>query len=103
MLVSLNNLDDHSSPAVVGIIDRGGYDHYYMHDGYSKSRCISAVETYPHIQLYHAKSSLYFGESRDRITRLLRLAIQTGLLTSILALPVAPLYSQGETGIYALT
>ena len=43
-------------------------------------------------QLYHAKSSAYFGETRDRISRLLRLTLQTGFLTSILALPVAPRY-----------
>jgi len=42
--------------------------------------------------LYHAKSNTYFGETRDRISRLLRLTFQTGFLTSILALPIAPLY-----------
>jgi len=42
--------------------------------------------------LYHAKSSACFGETRDRISNLLRLTLQTGFVTSILALPIGPLY-----------
>ena len=37
-------------------------------------------------QLLHAKSSAYFGETRDRISQLLRLTIQTGFLTSTLSI-----------------
>jgi len=36
--------------------------------------------------LFHAKSSSYFGETRDKFSRLLRLTIQTGFLTSVLSL-----------------
>jgi len=43
-------------------------------------------------QLYQAKSSAYFGETRDRISRLFRLTVQTGFLTAVLAIPIAPLY-----------
>jgi len=41
--------------------------------------------------LYHAKSSAYYGETRDKISGMLRLTIQTGFLTSILAIPIAPI------------
>jgi len=53
--------------------------------------------------LYHAKASACFGETRDRFSRLLRLTIQTGFVTSILALPIAPLYIHVQVGIYTLT
>ena len=54
-------------------------------------------------QLYHAKSSAYFGQTRDRISRLLRLTVQTGFLTSILALPIAPLvFRELKTDIHVL-
>jgi len=53
--------------------------------------------------LYHAKSSSCFGETRDRLSRLLRLTIQTGFLTSVLAIPVAPLFAREHSGIYGLT
>jgi len=53
--------------------------------------------------LHHAKSSGCFGETRDRLSRLLRLTIQTGFLTSILAIPIAPLYIRVQVGIYTLT
>jgi len=55
--------------------------------------------------LYHAKSGAYFGETRDRISRLLRLTLQTGFLTSILTLPVVPLYfsDHGHTLMHGLT
>jgi len=53
--------------------------------------------------LYHAKSRSWFGEMRDRISRLLRLTIQTGFLTSVLAIPVAPLFYRVHSGIYTLT
>jgi len=55
------------------------------------------------IILYHAKASACFGETRDRFSRLLRLTIQTGFVTSILALPIAPLYIHVQVGIYTLT
>jgi len=42
--------------------------------------------------LYRAKSSAYYGETRDKLSHMLRLTIQTGFLTSILAIPVAPLF-----------
>ena len=56
-------------------------------------------------QLYDAKSHAYFGETRDRISHLLRLTLQTGFLTSALALPIAPLYLiyQDSSRIYDLT
>jgi len=53
--------------------------------------------------LYHAKSTAYFGETRDHVSRLLRLTIQTGFLTVIIALPIGPLYLRVQSGtIYAL-
>jgi len=36
--------------------------------------------------LLHAKSSTYFGGTRDMLSRLIRVILQTGLLTSTLAL-----------------
>jgi hypothetical protein len=42
-------------------------------------------------QLFHAKASTYFGETRDQISRLLTLTVRTGFLTAILAIPIAPL------------
>jgi len=53
--------------------------------------------------LYHAKSSAYFGETRDRISHLLHLTLQTGFLTSIFAIPIAPLYSNWTHGYSAET
>lgn len=54
--------------------------------------------------LYNARANFYFGEMRDRTTRLIRLTIQTGLLTSILALPIGPLYFRDQPGgEYGLT
>jgi O-antigen/teichoic acid export membrane protein len=46
----------------------------------------------------------YFGEMRDRVSRAIRVTIQTGLLTSILITPVPALYVRlPETGAYAVT
>jgi hypothetical protein len=53
-------------------------------------------------QLYHAKSTSYFGEVHDKITRLFTITIQTGFLTTILAIPIAPLYISGPEGLNAL-
>jgi len=52
--------------------------------------------------LYHATSSACFGEMQDRISLLLRLTLQTGFLTSILAMPVVPIYFTNGSGIYSL-
>jgi len=52
--------------------------------------------------LYHAKSSSYFGETRDRISKVIRLTIQTGFLTSVLALLVPPLLLRHVFGFYGL-
>jgi hypothetical protein len=55
-------------------------------------------------QLYHAKSNSYFGETRDRVSRLLRVTIQTGFLTFIVALPIGPLYFRVQSSTtYALS
>jgi len=55
------------------------------------------------IILRNAKSRAYFGETRDRISRLLRLTIQTGLLTTILALPTGPVFLRAQdSSMYAL-
>jgi hypothetical protein len=70
------------------------------------SRNIPVKDSHPysHVhQLYHARSSSYLGETRDRLSYLYRLTIQTGFLTSILALPIAPLYFRGTAGIQTLT
>jgi len=53
--------------------------------------------------LYHAKANAYFGETHDKLSRLLRLTIQTGFLTSILAVPMTPLYFYGGPGTYTVT
>jgi len=52
--------------------------------------------------LLHAKANSYFGETRDLLTRLIRIVLQTGLLTSALALLVLPLFFRNLIGIYAL-
>lgn len=51
--------------------------------------------------LWHAKSQAIFGEIRNTVSRLIRLTIQTGLLTSVLALLVLPLIVQ-NTVLYTL-
>jgi len=52
--------------------------------------------------LLHAKSGTHFGKTHDLLSRLTRIVLQTGLLTSILALLVLPLILRGVTGIYSL-
>lgn len=52
--------------------------------------------------LLHAKANSCFGETRDLISRLIRLIVQTGLLTSILALLVIPLNFRHFVGLYTL-
>jgi len=52
--------------------------------------------------LLHAKAGSYFGEVRDTITRLIRIVLQTGLLSSVMALLVLPFYFRNITGIYSL-
>jgi hypothetical protein len=42
-------------------------------------------------QLFHAKASTYFGETRDQISRLLTLTVRTGFLTALIAITIAPL------------
>jgi len=49
-------------------------------------------------QLYHAKASAYYEEMRNKISRMLRLTIQTGFLTSILAIPIVPMYNSKIPG-----
>jgi len=53
--------------------------------------------------LFRAKNTSYFGETRDRISRLIRLTIQTGLLTTVLAIPIAPLFYFNQQGLVSLT
>jgi len=55
------------------------------------------------IILRHARASSFFGETRNIISRLLRLTIQTGLLTTTLAIPIPPLVFANEIGIWSLT
>ena len=56
------------------------------------------------IKLFHAKANAYLGETRDRISRILHLTVQTGFLTAILAMPIAPLFFETNSpGVYALT
>jgi len=53
--------------------------------------------------LYHANSHSYFGDTRSRASRIIRITAQTGLLTSILAIPIAPLYAHFRaSGVYGL-
>jgi len=52
--------------------------------------------------LLHAKASSCFGEMRDLLSRLIRLTLQTGLLTSILALLVVPFFIRNLVGIYSI-
>jgi hypothetical protein len=47
-------------------------------------------------QLLNAKANVYFGKTRDAISRLLRLTVQTGFLTSILAIPIIPLFLESS-------
>jgi len=53
--------------------------------------------------LLHAKASLFFGEeTRDLLSRLTRIVLQTNLLTSVLALIALPLLLRGLQGIFLL-
>jgi len=52
--------------------------------------------------LLHARASSCFGETRDMLSRLMRNVLQTGLLTSILALLVLPLFYRNLNGVYGL-
>jgi len=45
--------------------------------------------------LLHAKSSAYFEQTRNLLSRLIRIILQTGLVTAVLALLVVPLYNRG--------
>jgi len=52
------------------------------------------------IILFRARSASPFGETRDRLSRLLRLIIPTGFLPSVAAIPITPLlyYAPGGGG-----
>jgi len=52
--------------------------------------------------LLHAKAGSAFEETRDLISRLIRNVLQTGLLTSILAILVLPPFYRKLIGLYAL-
>jgi len=52
--------------------------------------------------LLHAKANAHFRDTRDLLSRLTRIVLQTGLLTSILALLDLPLVLRRVTGIYPL-
>jgi len=52
--------------------------------------------------LRHAKAGSYFGDTRDLLSRLIRICLQTGLLTSILALIVPPLFLSNTFSFFAL-
>jgi len=53
--------------------------------------------------LLHARANTCFGETRDLLSRLTRILLQTGLLTSVLALLVLPLLLiRNLVGIYSL-
>jgi hypothetical protein len=54
------------------------------------------------LQLYHAKSSSYFGETRDRISGIIRVTVQTGFLTSALAVIVVVFLLRGVFGVFTL-
>jgi len=54
------------------------------------------------ILLFHAKANSYFEDTRDLLSRLIRTILQTGLLTSLLALIVLPLYLKNFNGIYGI-
>jgi len=51
--------------------------------------------------LLHAKASSVFGETRDLLSRLIRIVLQTGLLTSLLALLTVGFYFGHFNGLYA--
>jgi len=56
------------------------------------------------IILTHARSRSHARETRYKISQLLRITIQTGFLTTILAIPIAPLYILSlNTAAYAFT
>jgi len=57
---------------------------------------------YLRVQLLHAKAGSAFEETRDLLSRLTQIVLPTGLLTSILALIVPPLFFRRLNGIYAL-
>jgi len=53
--------------------------------------------------LLHAKASSHFAKTNDMLSRLIRIVLQTGLLTSVLALLVLPLiFRKALSGIYSL-
>jgi len=54
------------------------------------------------VLLLHAKANSHFGETRDVISRLIRMILQTGLLTSLLALLVMPLQFSDLVGLYGI-
>jgi hypothetical protein len=75
------------------VISRGGRGNCCMDvDHRAFSRHLLLLPLIKATQLYQAKSNAYFGETRDRISRLFRLTVQTGFLTAILAVPISPLY-----------
>jgi len=61
----------------------------------------ASITIYMAIFLYNTRASTYSGEIHDRLSRLLRLTIQTGFMTSLLAVLVIPLYLE-NTFLYAI-
>ena len=57
---------------------------------------------HPFAQLSHAKSSSYFRETRDRISHLLRLTIQTGFITCVFTIPIPILFYKNQASLYLL-
>lgn len=54
--------------------------------------------------LLNAKARTDISETRDRISQLLRITVQTGFLTSVMAVPAAPLFVfTNDTEYYSLT
>ena len=49
-------------------------------------------------KLHNAKSKTYFSETRDVISRLSRQTLQTGILTSVLALAILFCFTQIHIG-----
>jgi len=52
--------------------------------------------------LLHAKASSCLKDTHDLLSRLIRIVLQTGLLTSILAILVVPLFLAELNGLYAI-
>jgi hypothetical protein len=100
---SLNSVNT-SWTIALGIIYRYcRFNDYHLHAVCGEKHSYSSLMTKSQSsQLTSTRARLSHGEAQDLISGFIRLTIQTGLMTSVLALLVVPLFVERLDGIYTL-